>query len=69
MGGKSTFMRTVAVLAILAQVGSWVPASRYRATVVDRVFTRLGASDQLQLGKSTFMIEMEEAGRILKEGT
>lgn len=56
MGGKSTLMRTIAVQTILAQIGCWVPAKSYKATIFNRIFTRLGASDQLLLGKSTFMI-------------
>ena len=56
MGGKSTLMRTIAVQTILAQIGCWVPAKSYKAPIFNRIFTRVGASDQLLLGKSTFMI-------------
>ena len=59
MGGKSTILRTVCTLAILAQIGCYVPADKYECEVVDRIFTRIGASDKLELGKSTFFIEME----------
>lgn len=58
MGGKSTILRTVCCLAILAQIGSYVPAEYYNCELIDRIFTRIGASDKLELGKSTFFIEM-----------
>ena len=58
MGGKSTLLRTVCCIAILAQIGSFVPAEYYNCELVDRIFTRIGASDMLELGKSTFFIEM-----------
>ena len=66
MAGKSTFMRQVALTVILAQIGSFVPASAARIGVCDRVFTRIGASDDLFAGRSTFMVEMNEVGDILK---
>src|SRR5262249_52171909 len=58
LSGKSTFIRQVALLVLLAQVGSFVPARRARIGVVDRIFTRVGASDDLSRGQSTFMVEM-----------
>ena len=69
MAGKSTFMRQVALTVILAQIGSFVPASAARIGVCDRVFTRIGASDDLFAGRSTFMVEMNEVGDILKYAT
>ncbi len=69
MGGKSTYMRQVALITILAQMGSFVPASQARIGVVDRVFTRIGASDDLAGGQSTFMVEMLEVAHILKGAT
>ncbi len=69
MAGKSTYMRQTAVIAIMAQVGSFVPASYCRMGVVDRVFTRVGASDDLAAGQSTFMVEMTEVANILKNAT
>lgn len=65
MGGKSTYLRQVALIAIMAQVGSFVPARCARIGIVDRVFTRIGASDDLATGRSTFMVEMSEAAYIL----
>jgi len=65
MGGKSTYLRTVALICILAQSGSFVPAERARLGIVDRVFTRVGASDDLRRGRSTFMMEMIEVAHIL----
>lgn len=65
MGGKSTYLRTVALICILAQAGSFVPAERARIGVVDRIFTRVGASDDLKRGRSTFMMEMIEVAHIL----
>lgn len=59
MGGKSTILRTVCTLSILAQMGCYVSAKKYECETIDRIFTRIGASDQLELGKSTFFIEME----------
>ncbi|HET8715542.1 MAG TPA: DNA mismatch repair protein MutS, partial [Holophagaceae bacterium] len=69
MGGKSTFLRTAALLVVLAQAGSFVPAERLRFGLVDRIFTRIGASDFLQKGQSTFMVEMTETARILNQAT
>lgn len=69
MGGKSTFLRTAALLVVLAQAGSFVPAESMRFGLVDRIFTRIGASDFLQKGQSTFMVEMTETARILNQAT
>ncbi|MFI3205984.1 MAG: DNA mismatch repair protein MutS [Clostridia bacterium] len=69
MAGKSTFMRQVAIIVIMAQVGSFVPASTADICVVDQVFTRIGASDDLSAGQSTFMVEMSEVADILKNAT
>jgi DNA mismatch repair protein MutS len=69
MSGKSTFIRQVALLTLLAQMGSFVPAARMRLGVVDRIFTRVGASDELGRGQSTFMVEMIEAANILNNAT
>jgi DNA mismatch repair protein MutS len=69
MGGKSTFLRTSALLVVLAQVGSFVPAELMRFSLVDRIFTRIGASDFLAKGQSTFMVEMTETARILNQVT
>ena len=60
MAGKSTYMRQVALICLMAQAGSFVPAQSARIGVVDRVFTRIGASDDLSAGQSTFMVEMNE---------
>lgn len=65
MSGKSTYLRQVGLIVLLAQCGSFVPASRARIGLTDRIFTRVGASDQLALGRSTFLVEMEEAANIL----
>ncbi|MDS0474892.1 DNA mismatch repair protein MutS [Natrinema sp. 1APR25-10V2] len=67
MSGKSTYMRQVAQIVLLAQVGSFVPASAARLTPVDRIFTRVGASDDIAGGRSTFMVEMDELATILEE--
>lgn len=69
MAGKSTYMRQNALIAILAQIGSWVPADYVKLGVVDKVFTRVGASDDLTLGQSTFMVEMIETSFILNTAT
>jgi DNA mismatch repair protein MutS len=69
MAGKSTYLRQVALIAILAQTGSFVPAAEARIGVVDRVFTRVGAADQVAAGQSTFMVEMVEVSRILAATT
>jgi DNA mismatch repair protein MutS len=69
MGGKSTYLRQTALIVILAQMGSFVPASSARLGMVDRVFTRIGASDNLARGRSTFMVEMTETAAILHTAT
>ncbi len=69
MAGKSTYMRQVALIALMAQVGSFVPATQAHIGVVDKIFTRVGASDDLSMGQSTFMVEMMEVATILKEAT
>jgi len=69
MGGKSTFMRQNALIALLAHTGSFVPASVARIGPIDRIFTRIGASDDLASGQSTFMVEMTEAAHILRNAT
>jgi DNA mismatch repair protein MutS len=69
MAGKSTFMRQVALAVVLAQMGSFVPAKRAKIGVVDRVLTRVGASDNLARGESTFMVEMRETANILRRAT
>ena len=69
MGGKSTYMRQTALIVILAHVGSFVPAQRLRIGPVDRIFTRIGASDDLAGGRSTFMVEMTETATILNNAT
>ncbi|MCS7314262.1 MAG: DNA mismatch repair protein MutS [Bryobacterales bacterium] len=69
MGGKSTYLRQVALIAILAQMGSFVPAAEAELPLVDRVFTRIGASDNLARGRSTFMVEMTETAEILNLAT
>jgi DNA mismatch repair protein MutS len=69
MAGKSTFMRQVAQIAIMAQIGSFVPASYCRCGLIDRIFTRVGARDDISSGQSTFMVEMTELSRILKGAT
>jgi len=69
MAGKSTFMRQVALITLMAQVGSFVPAQEARVSIVDKIFTRVGASDDLASGQSTFMLEMNEVAYILKNAT
>ena len=69
MAGKSTYMRQVALITLMAQVGSFVPASSANIGIVDKIFTRVGASDDLSMGQSTFMVEMMEVANILKEAT
>jgi DNA mismatch repair protein MutS len=69
MGGKSTFLRQNALIAVLAQAGSYVPATRAKLGLVDRLFSRVGASDNLARGRSTFMVEMVETAAILAQAT
>jgi DNA mismatch repair protein MutS len=69
MGGKSTYLRQAALIALMAQMGSFVPAERAQLPIFDRIFTRIGASDNLARGRSTFMVEMTEAASILNTAT
>ena len=69
MAGKSTYMRQVALITLMAQIGCFVPATQATIGVVDKIFTRIGASDDLSMGQSTFMVEMMEVATILKEAT
>jgi DNA mismatch repair protein MutS len=69
MGGKSTYLRQAALIALMAQMGSFVPAARAQLPIFDRIFTRIGASDNLARGRSTFMVEMTEAASILNTAT
>jgi DNA mismatch repair protein MutS len=69
MAGKSTYIRQVALLMLLAQIGSYVPAKSATVGIADRIFTRVGASDELSRGQSTFMVEMTEAANILNNAT
>ncbi|MGF7057074.1 DNA mismatch repair protein MutS [Brassicibacter mesophilus] len=69
MAGKSTYMRQVALITLMAQVGSFVPAEKVSICIVDRIFTRIGASDDLSQGQSTFMVEMTEVANILNNAT
>jgi len=69
MSGKSTFLRQVALIVLMAQMGSYVPADSARIGLVDRIFTRIGAQDEIQAGQSTFMVEMVETANILNNAT
>lgn len=69
MAGKSTYMRQVALITYMAQIGSFVPATNADISIVDRIFTRIGASDDLAMGESTFMVEMQELSNILTNAT
>src|SRR5207245_2241329 len=69
MAGKSTYIRQVALLALLAHTGSFIPAAESRIDLLDRIFTRIGASDDLARGQSTFMVEMTETANILNNAT
>ncbi|MFH1432340.1 MAG: DNA mismatch repair protein MutS [archaeon] len=69
MAGKSTYMRSIALIVLLAQAGSYVPASSAKISIIDRIFTRIGAYDDLTMGQSTFMIEMNETANILNNAT
>ena len=69
MAGKSTYIRQVALIVLMAQVGSWVPAKQCKVGLVDRIFSRVGASDELSRGHSTFMVEMNETANIINNAT
>ena len=69
MGGKSTYLRQAALICVMAQIGSFVPASQARLPLIDRIFTRIGASDNLARGRSTFLVEMSEVAAILNTAT
>jgi DNA mismatch repair protein MutS len=69
MAGKSTYIRQVALLTLMAQIGSWVPARSAEIGLADRIFTRVGASDDLSRGQSTFMVEMNETANICNNAT
>ncbi|MGY8923921.1 MAG: MutS-related protein, partial [Flavobacteriales bacterium] len=65
MSGKSAILRQTALIVLLAQIGSFVPAKRVEMGIVDKIFTRVGASDNISIGESTFMVEMNEAAAII----
>ena len=69
MAGKSTYMRQMAIIAIMAQIGSFVPASEAKLPIFDAIYTRIGASDDLVSGESTFMVEMTEAANAITSAT
>ncbi len=69
MAGKSTYMRQIAIINLMAQIGSFVPAAEANIAIVDRIFTRIGASDNLSQGESTFMVEMTEVSHIIKNAS
>lgn len=69
MAGKSTYLRQIALIALLAHIGSFVPASRAKIGILDRIFTRIGASDDLASGQSTFLVEMQETANLLRHST
>ncbi len=69
MGGKSTYLRQAALIVIMAQMGCFVPAVRASLPITDRIFTRIGASDNLARGRSTFLVEMSEVAAILNTAT
>ena len=69
MGGKSTYMRQTALLVIMAQIGCYVPARKAELPIFDQIFTRIGASDDIMSGQSTFMVEMMEANNALKHAS
>lgn len=69
MGGKSTLLRQTCIAVIMSQIGSYVPAEKCRLTPVDRIFTRIGANDNILAGQSTFMVELSETSKILREAS
>ena len=69
MGGKSTLLRATALAVVLAQIGCYVPAQSYKGTLIDRIFTRIGAEDHILSNKSTFFVELEETNQILQQAT